>query len=110
MTSNNEIRSRSSLDFGDFDDFKENPKSKPQPAKHQKIAESEGFTSRQSKTQKTKIVDGRSLRSTGRTSQLNIAVKTETKNSFWQLAQDGGYSRGEEFLKELLELWEKQYK
>lgn len=110
MTPDTENRSRSSLNFGDFDDFISKEKLPTSPEKHRKIAEEEGFTSRQAKITETPIVDGRSLRSTGRSSQLNIAVKSETKNSFWQLAQNGGYSRGEEFLIEMMKSWENQHK
>ena len=111
MTTDPNIRKRAALDFGDFDDFK--PASKPKPAKkiETEIAEAEGFTSRQPKKKSVaspkpvQSVDGRSLRATGRNVQLNIAVKAETKNAFWEAAQGAGISRGEEFLLQMLEHW-----
>ena len=60
-----------------------------------KVAQSEGFTSRQ--TERVKI-DGRSLRRTSRKYQLNISVTAETRDRFWQLASSLGYSSGGELL------------
>lgn len=93
------MRKRAGLDFGDLDDFK--PK-EPKPAVKEvakKIAQEEGFTSRQPAKPK---IDGRSLRATGRNAQLNMAVKQETKDRFWQMAQEEGFSTGEDFLIDLM--------
>ena len=108
MTQNKTPRPRASLDFSDFGNA-ETP-SKPKAGLGverkiaQKVAETEGFTSRQS-THKPKI-DGRSLRATGRKDQLNIAVRSQTKEAFWFAAQSAGFTRGEEFLLALMEKWE----
>ena len=65
-----------------------------------KVAQSEGFTSRQ--TERVKI-DWRSLRRTSRKYQLNISVTAETRDRFWQLASSLGYSSGGELLDYLME-------
>lgn len=93
------MRERAGLNFGNLDDFKPQ---KPKPiAKDvaQKIAAEEGFTSRQKPKPK---IDGRSLRATGRNAQLNMAVKQETKDAFWALAQKMGFTAGEDLLVELM--------
>ena len=60
-----------------------------------KVAQSEGFTSRQTKSVK---IDGRSMRRTARKHQLNISVTAETRDKFWELASSLGYSSGGELL------------
>lgn len=99
-------RPRATLDFTDFGNTKPKPKPKSDPVVKHEIAVAAGFTSRQNTTPKPKI-DGRSLRATGRKEQLNIAVKPETKDEFWQAAQAAGFTRGEEFLLAMMEQWKK---
>jgi hypothetical protein len=48
-------------------------------------------------------IDGRRLRATNRTTQLNIAVHPDTKDRFWTLAHAVGAQTGEDFLKRLLD-------
>ena len=48
-------------------------------------------------------IDGRKLRATNRTTQLNIAVHPDTKDRFWTLAHAAGAQTGEDFLKRLLD-------
>lgn len=48
-------------------------------------------------------IDGRKLRATTRTTQLNIAVHPDTKDRFWTLAHAAGAQTGEDFLKRLLD-------
>ncbi|PIW31131.1 MAG: hypothetical protein COW30_00400 [Rhodospirillales bacterium CG15_BIG_FIL_POST_REV_8_21_14_020_66_15] len=48
-------------------------------------------------------IDGRRLRATNRTTQLNIAVHPDTKDRFWTLAHAAGAQTGEDFLKRLLD-------
>ena len=105
MTSDQPTRSRATLDFSDF--ANDRPAEKPKPPKKvsKKVAEEAGFTSRQSSKAEPKV-DGRTLRATGRKEQLNIAVKPETKQEFWKVAQRAGFTRGEEFLLAMMEKWE----
>lgn len=103
-------RERAKPNFGDLGDFSpSHPKPKQkQPKKEievkaRTVATEEGFTSRATKPK----VDGRTLRATGRTTQLNMAVKPETRDIFWQSAKDKGFTNGEEFLLHLLSCNEK---
>lgn len=48
-------------------------------------------------------IDGRKLRATNRTTQLNIAVHPDTKDRFWTLAHAADAQTGEDFLKRLLD-------
>lgn len=107
MTNEN-TRKRAKLDFSDFDDFEPKPKPKAPPKVQQEVAEAAGFTSRQQTAKPQDKVDGRTLRATGRTVQMNMAVKAETKNEFWRLLQEAGHTRGEEFLLDLMENWNKR--
>ena len=102
------MRKPAGLDFGNLDDFA--PKEKPPKRDKVEIdnakkiasgaAVQEGFTSRQV----IEKIDGRTLRKTDKKSQLNIAVKSETKDRFWIEAQRLGFTGGEEFLSHLLDL------
>lgn len=102
------MREPAKLDFGGIQSFgptKEKTKRKASDVSSEKqiaaaVAAEEGFTPR---TGTTPRIDGRTLRKTGRTAQLNISVKPETKDRFWETAQSNGYSNGEEFLLFLLE-------
>ncbi len=102
-------RKRGGLDIGyeavgpDYTDFK--PRTLPhatpvEPAG--RSAQEAGFTTRHA-TPAPPRIDGRSLRSTNRTAQLNIAVSPETKERFWSLAQAAGVQTGEDFLKRLMD-------
>lgn len=101
------MRKPAGLDLGNLDDFA--PKKKAiatdgsDITNAKKIASSvavqEGFTSRHVKEK----VDGRTLRKTDKKSQLNIAVKSVTKDRFWSTAKDMGFTGGEEFLIHLLD-------
>jgi hypothetical protein len=87
----------------DYTNFK--PRSQPhatsaEPVKH--TAEEAGFTTRHAAPPPAKI-DGRSLRSSNRTAQLNIAVRPETRDRFWRLAQAAGLQTGEDFLNRLMD-------
>lgn len=105
MTEEN-TRKRAKLDFSDFDDFGPKPKPMAPPKVQQEIAEAAGFTSRQQQQVKPQDkVDGRTLRATGRTVQMNMAVKAETKNEFWRLLQESGHTRSEELLQDMMEHW-----
>lgn len=82
---------------------------KPRPQPHTTSSEpagvtatEAGFTTRHAPQNATKI-DGRSLRSTNRTAQLNIAVHNETRDRFWTLAQATGVQTGEDFLLRLMD-------
>ena len=68
----------------------------------QEIGKQTGFTSRITNGDK---IDGRSLRATGRNTQLNMAVNDATKNKFWLLAKKSGYKAGAEFLDALMDHW-----
>lgn len=80
----------------------------PATNKVREIADEAGFTARhgEARGQIEEAVqatfDARSLRRTGRTSQLNIALKPQTKDRFWRYAQKQGYTAGEEALLALL--------
>jgi len=102
-------RKRGGLDIGDeatgqnFTDFK--PRTLPHSAPVEpagRSAQESGFTTRHATSAPSKV-DGRSLRSTNRTAQLNIAVSPETKERFWSLAQAAGVQTGEDFLKRLMD-------
>lgn len=108
MTNEKSPRRRASIDLGEFSDFQPAAGSQPAQDLSRAVAEEEGFTSRQT-TKKPKI-DGRSLRATGRKEQLNIAVKPDTKSDFWSLAQEAGFTRGEEFLLAMMKVWSEQKK
>ena len=105
MTNKPETRKRASLDFGEFGDFAPAPKPTEPHRVEATAAEAEGFTSRQTQKPKPKV-DGRSLRATGRKEQLNIAVKPETKSSFWEAAKAAGFTNGEEFLLAMMQAWD----
>ncbi len=94
------IPEKSSTDFTEFKPRSQPPQSSPEPAGH--TAQETGFTTRHAPPPSTKI-DGRSLRTTKRKSQLNIAVAEETKERFWTLAQAAGVQTGEEFLIRLMD-------
>ena len=49
-------------------------------------------------------VDGRTLRATGRSAQLNMSVKPETRERFWQFAHAHGFTAGEDALLHLLKI------
>ncbi len=108
----------------DGDDFK--PKRKPVPDASDRVeatqkptvsestskaiaaqtaSQAEGFTSRSGG--KSSKIDGRSLRRTGRTQQMNISVSPKTKDRFLSLVHDGGFKAGGEFLDHLLDLYER---
>ncbi len=96
------MRKRASLNLGDLEEFKSDSAKKPISEKIARdTAIEEGFTSRQVKP--TRKIDGRSLRATNRNSQLNMAVKSETKERFWLMAKDNGYTAGEDFLIALMD-------
>lgn len=82
---------------------------KPQPvrrdppkAETRRLAEESGFSTREVGSEG--LFDARSLRKTNRTAQLNISVAPETKNRFWQFAQERGFMAGEDALMALLEV------
>lgn len=82
---------------------------KPQTAKPgvsqkeaQRLAAESGFTQREIAF--IKSFDGRCLRTTDRTAQLNISVRPETKNRFWKFAHENGFRAGEDALNALLDL------
>ncbi|MCW9035386.1 MAG: hypothetical protein OQJ97_14280 [Rhodospirillales bacterium] len=111
-------RKGSGLDLGDdptdsdglkLDDFK--PKEQP-PSRADKpnlqSAEEAGFTTRHAPPKPAPApvssrVDGRSLRTTNRTTQLNIACCEETRERFWTLAHAAGVQAGEDFLIRLMD-------
>ena len=104
------MRKPATLNFGNLDTspkpkgtIQEKSSKKREMSDVATIAAKEGFTSRSGFTAK---VDGRTLRKTGRTSQLNISVKPETKSKFWETAHAYGFSNGESFLLELLASFE----
>ncbi|KKJ75228.1 hypothetical protein WH95_19615 [Kiloniella litopenaei] len=97
-------RERATLDLDDLSDFKAKPpKKKLQKEVAEKVATEAGFTSRHSKPKPK--VDGRSLRATNRTAQLNMSVKQETRDDFWTLASEQGFNTGEDFLIELMNFY-----
>lgn len=101
-------RKRVSLSL-DLDDRDSQPSKETVPVKTVKSritkdAETSGFTSR--KPTKPKV-DGRTLRKTDRTTQLNIGISPRTKDRFWQAASDHGHRVGGEFLEYLLDLADK---
>lgn len=103
------MRKPAGLDLGDLEaDFPTKPRPQvstvgtsdsSEKAIAAAAAAEEGFTSRTGTGPK---IDGRTLRRTGRTSQLNISVKPETKDAFWRMAEMHGHPNGEEFLLFLL--------
>jgi len=102
-------RKRGGLDIGeettgpDFTDFKPRTHSLAAPTEPaRRMAQETGFTTRHAAQAPVKV-DGRSLRSTNRTTQLNIAVHSETRERFWTLAQAAGVRTGEDFLKRLMD-------
>lgn len=77
-------------------------------AKVREIARETGFSSRlepdpSGKTAEAGTFDARSLRKSGRSAQLNIAIKPTTKDRFWRYAVAQGFSTGEDALLSLLE-------
>ncbi|MBF0248347.1 MAG: hypothetical protein HQL36_09805 [Alphaproteobacteria bacterium] len=87
-------------DTAEFTAFKPRPSVAPdslEPARQS--ADASGFTARHAKPQ----IDGRKLRASRRTAQLNIAVHPDTKDRFWFLAHATGANSGEEFLQRLLD-------
>ncbi len=90
----------SSPDFSDFKPRSQPPSPSTEPV--ERPALETGFTTRHAPPAPPKV-DGRSLRSSNRTTQLNIAVSPETKERFWSLAQAAGVQTGEDFLKRLMD-------
>lgn len=88
------------LDFSGFKPRAQSPKRSTEPS--QRSAEETGFTTRHAPPPAPKI-DGRSLRASNRTAQLNIAVSPQTKDRFWRLAQTAGAQTGEDFLNRLMD-------
>jgi|GEM_PF-2140780 len=100
----------------DFSTFKPRAQAHPdsvEPAR--RSADISGFTTRHAATPPSTPqpatppaapqarIDGRKLRATNRTTQLNIAVHPDTKDRFWTLAHAAGAQTGEDFLKRLLD-------
>ncbi|MEX5514945.1 hypothetical protein [Pseudophaeobacter sp. 1A09344] len=81
----------------------------PASDKVRKIADEAGFTARHGKAERDveeqaqATFDARSLRKTGRSSQLNIAIKPGTKDRFWSFAIEQGFVAGEDALLALLD-------
>jgi len=76
-----------------------------QKAELDTLAEKSGFTARQrpvSDAPPPKI-DGRTLRSKGRTKPFNIAVKPETHVRFWTMKAELGFAAGEDLLVHLMD-------
>ncbi|MFQ5535187.1 MAG: hypothetical protein ACE5EM_10260 [Sphingomonadales bacterium] len=87
------------LDFSGFKPRSQSPKSPTELS--ERSAEEAGFTTRH--VPPPSKIDGRSLRSSNRTAQLNIAVSPQTKDRFWRLAQTAGVQTGEDFLNRLMD-------
>lgn len=87
-------------DFTDFTPRKQPPTASSEPTGQ--TAKDAGFTTRHAAPPAAKV-DGRSLRVTKRTTQLNIAVSVDTKDRFWTLAQAAGVQAGEDFLIRLMD-------
>lgn len=109
-------RERVALDLPDLSDFKprQNAPASVNSEDVRQAAEAAGFKTRHgtaSAAQKTEPgrppFDARSLRRTGRTAKLNIATREETRERFWQLAQQMGLTVGEEVLITLMEHYER---
>lgn len=102
---------RTSIDLPDLSAFE--PKAKKENidiAKIEKVAESEGFNTRHGTKKTTSLsghFDARSLRRSDRTAKLNIAVRPETRERFWNLAQQINLTSGEEVLTTLMDQFEK---
>jgi hypothetical protein len=106
-------KSRIALDLPEVSDFE--PKA-VRPTESQEMARSigldAGFTARHAPDPPTVKVDtlpafdARSLRRSNRTAQLGIAVRPETKDRFWRVAQQLGVQSGEEVLEALLNAFE----
>lgn len=94
-------KERAGLDL-DIPDFQ--PRSKPpvvDKAEVRQAAERSGFTARHANPPASvapQTFDARSLRRTGKTAKLNIAVTEEVRQRFWTLAQNIGTSDGQEAL------------
>jgi hypothetical protein len=104
-------RERAALDLGEF---APKPSSVPRESISiaREIGEQAGFTARHGETGETSRsasppprIDGRTLRRTARTDNLNISVEPAVRDEFWTLASEGGFGAGGEFLKELLQLY-----
>ncbi|NKB55064.1 MAG: hypothetical protein GKS00_01900 [Alphaproteobacteria bacterium] len=93
-------------DLSGFKPRREPPRESLEPAR--RTAGQSGFTARHAPpapaggTTEARI-DGRSLRATDRTAQLNIAVHPATRDRFWTLARAAGVRTGEDFLKRLMD-------
>jgi hypothetical protein len=102
--------SKERIAFDSLDNFSPLP-SKPRdnPEIAQLIGEDSGFTTRhgQNAPPVQNTFDARSLRKSKRTAQLGIAVRPETKDRFWKIAQDLELQSGEEVLEFLLSAAEK---
>jgi hypothetical protein len=97
---------RASLSFGD-DEPKPKPKPKPKSSNDLKrqltaTAKEQGFDTLHD------FVDGRTLRTTGRNMQMNIAVRPPTKDRFWNLAKARDIKSGEEMLLLLMDELERR--
>ncbi|NHO33997.1 hypothetical protein [Acetobacter fallax] len=99
---------RAKLDFSDFGREVQTQKrpavDKATTAAAVDDARRAGFTARSDRVK----VDGRSLRRTGRSAQLNIKVKPETRVAFFEMALD--FHDTQEFVDHLLMLYARKRK
>lgn len=99
----NEARKSAKIDFGEFSEISTNDRFKIDKSTTKAgiiDAAEAGFTGRSDKIK----IDGRTLRKSGRSAQLNIKLKPETKNRFLRLSQN--YTNTEEFVCHLLDIVE----
>lgn len=113
-------RERAALNF-DLSEFQPKaPTNVISPKEIEKLAVDAGFTARHApakenkpvkevvKVKPAKIIDGRTIRKSQKTTQLNIAVTPEIKNRFWQLADQLDLDSGGDILAHLIALVEEQ--
>ena len=105
---------RIALDLPEVNDFEPKaarPTESPEMARS--IGQDAGFVTRhalepaRAKTVSVSLpFDARSLRRSNRTAQLGIAVRPETKDRFWRVAQQLGLQSGEEVLEAVLDAFD----
>lgn len=117
-------KERASLQFGNFSNIAPRKSSNVvEPIEIEKRATEAGFGMRTSQankplvsvqeqepvlkspapTGKVMVVDGRKIRKSKKTTQLNIAVDPELKNSFWALAEELDMDSGGDILAYLID-------
>lgn len=105
-------KERATIDLPDVSSFE--PRAKAPVTNRDEVksaAESAGFHTRHAPQKHMTAgsgFDARTLRRSDRTAKLNIAIRPETRERFWSLAQQAHLSSGEDVLCVLMDAFERE--